>query len=128
MKSYAELYEAAQKTKNVRQLTAEYRKFEKKGDFVLGKLVGVSPVQSTLGGGEYNQYLFETDDGLVKFALGRSGDGEIGAVLEKGKIYRVTFLGQEDISGGRRVNKFDCLEIGFGEDIIPDSGKGEKSG
>jgi len=128
MKSYAELYEAAQKTKNIRQLTAEYRKFEKKDDFVLGKLVGVSPVQSALGGGEYNQYLFETDEGLAKFALGRSGDGEIGVVFEKGKVYRVTFLGQENISGGRRVNKFDCLEIGFGDDIISDSGKGEKSG
>ncbi|GAI56426.1 unnamed protein product [marine sediment metagenome] len=81
---------------------------------------------SSLGGGEYNQYLFETDEGLVKFALGRSGDGEIGAVLEKGHVYQVEFLGQESISGGRKVNKFNCIEVGFGEEIVSDKKKSGK--
>lgn len=124
MKSYKELYEAAKKSKTTRELTAEYLKLNKKGDNVLGRLVGVNAVQSTMGGGEYNQYLFETDDGLVKFAMGRAGDAEIGAVMETGKVYRIEFQGQEEISGGRRVNKFDCIEIGFGDDLIGmDSGE-----
>lgn len=124
MKTYKELYEAAKKNNSVRQITAEYVKLEKKGDFVLGKLIGVNPVSSTLGGGDYNQYLLETDKGLVKFAMGRSGDAEIGAVMKIGKVYRVEFLGQISISGGRRVNKFDCSEIGFGDDLV-DVSEGE---
>lgn len=125
METFRGLYDQAKKEKTTRQLTAEYRKFEKKGDSVLGRLVGVLAVQSTMGGGEYNQYLFETDEGLVKFALGRSGDGEIGVVFEKGKVYYIEFLGKEDISGGRRVNKFYCDEVGFGEDIITEGKKGK---
>lgn len=128
MQTYKDLYKQAKKEESTRQLTAEYRRFGKKGDNVLGRLVGVSPVQSTLGGGEYNQYLFETDEGLVKCAMGRSGDGEIGVVLEKGKVYYLEFLGKEDISGGRRVNKFYCDEIGFGEDVGGEVKKEGKSG
>lgn len=126
MKTYAELYEAAQKSKNIRQLTAEYVKWEKPGDVILGRLVGVSAVQSSVGGGEYNQYLFETDEGLVKFALGRSGDGEIGAVMEKGKVYMINFLGQEELTGGRRVNKFNCIEVGYGDEVVSKPDKGKK--
>jgi len=125
MDSYKSLYEQAKKADNVRPLTAEYKKFEKKGDSVLGRLVGVTPVASTLGGGEYNQYLMETDEGLVKFALGRAGDSEIGAVMKVEKIYYVEFQGQEDIAGGRRVNKFKCEEVGFGEEVATKTGEGK---
>jgi len=119
METYEMMYQESLKTKNVKQLTAVYKKFEKVGDFVLGAFVARSSVSSSLGGGEYYQYLFETDDGLIKFALGKSGDGEIGAVLREGGIYRIEFKGQEDLTGGRRVNKFECLEIGFQDVIVP---------
>jgi len=128
MNSYKEMYEDAFKNENIKQLTAVYTKFEKKGDYVLGAFISKAPVTSTLGGGEYNQYLFESDEGLIKFALGRSSDNEIGSVLREGGIYRIEFMGQEEIAGGRRVNKFKCEEVGFSESVSGMNAEVKKDG
>jgi len=118
MNTYKEMYEQSKKGKTLKPLTARYLKWVKKGDVILGRHVCTSPVTSSVGGGEYNQYLFETDEGLIKFSLGRSADAEIGAVMTKNMVYRIEFLGQEPLAAGKKVNKFDCQEIGFGDEII----------
>ena len=118
MDTYKEMYEQGKKAKTLKPITAIYLKWKNKGDAVLGRFIAKSAVTSQQDEGEYNQYLVETDEGLVKFSLGRSADNEIGAVLVKGKVYRIEFLGQENLTGGRRVNKFDCQEIGLGDEVV----------
>lgn len=119
---YSEMHEEAQKVKALKTLTPTYFEFEKKGDAIVGRYKGRSPVTSSLGSGEYFQYLFDTDDGLIKIALGQATDKEAGQLLESGKVYVVEYLGQVKISGGRKVNKFDVQVIdetklsGFGEE------------
>jgi len=127
MKSYKELYAAAKKAKAIKQLTPLYHKWEKDGDTVIGAYINQNPVQSRLGGTEYNQYIFETDAGLVKFALGRSADSEFASMFGKGVVYAITYKGKEKISGGRQVNRFMVEEIGVSDmvddtesEIIPD--------
>jgi len=122
MSTYKEMYDKAVKAKEIRQITATYHAWDKEGEVILGRFIGSSEVESSLGGGTYNQYLLETDEGPVKFALGRSADAEIGAMLKKDRIYRIEYRGQEEISGGRRVNKFICLEVGFYESMPGDEG------
>ena len=122
------MYEQAQKSNAVKELTSSYVKWEKPGQTVLGVMIGKSEVDSSLGGGKYNQYLFETDDGMVKFALGRAGDGEIGLRMQEGFIYRIEYLGKEEISGGRRVNQFRCEEIGWHDDATAEPEKEKESG
>ena len=112
MESYAKMYAESKKENNLTELTAFYKKWEKKGDNVIGAFVGKTEVQSGISGNTYNQYLFDTDDGLTKFHLGKGGDSEIGQVMVKGCIYRIEFDGQEKIKGGRSVNTFECVEIG----------------
>ena len=109
--SYKEQYEQAKKGDGVKALSAEYIDFDKKGVKVVGRLVGRNTVNSTLGGGTYYQYLMETDAGLIKFALGRATDSEAGALMGRGGVYAIEFLGQEKISGGRKLNKFKVEEI-----------------
>lgn len=109
--TYKALHEEAVKAKRTKQLTAEYREWKKAGDFVIGMLLAKNPVGSTLGEGTYAQYLFETDSGLVKCALGKATDNEAGAVMEIGKIYHIEFKGKVEISGGRRVNQFNVTRI-----------------
>lgn len=111
MSNYKAIYDRARKNGTAKQRTAKYVKWEQKGQIIVGAYVSSAPVASRLGGTEYNQYLFDTDEGLVKFALGKSADNEIGEILTRGLVYAITFEGQEDIAGGRRVNKFDVVEL-----------------
>jgi len=115
MKSYKELYEAAKKAKSLKQLTPVYHKWEKTGECIIGAYISHNPVQSRLGDTGYNQYIFETDNGLVKFALGRSADSEFAPMFGKGVVYAITFKGKEKISGGRTVNRFKVEEIGISD-------------
>jgi len=123
MKSYQELYKAAKKAKSTKQLTPVYQKWDKEGQMIIGAFISSNPVQSRLGGTEYNQYIFETDTGLVKFALGRSADSEFTAVLGKGVVYAITYMGKEKISGGRQVNRFNIEEIGV-SDMVDETEEG----
>lgn len=123
------MYEDAAKQKGLKQLTPTYLVWDKEGKQVIGAFIVSAKVTSRLGGPEYNQYLFETDEGRVKFALGRAADGEIGSTLAAGVIYAITYQGKERIAGGRTVNRFNVEEIGITDDL-PDeseSDEGEKA-
>jgi hypothetical protein len=111
MTNYKQLYETAKKKGTLKQRTPEFIKFEEPGQTVIGEFVSANTVKSSLNDGNYNQYIFQTDDGLVKFSLGAASDAELEAVLIQGCIYGIEFLGNEKISGGRSVNKFNVVEI-----------------
>lgn len=111
MSSYEELLKQAEENKTAKQISSQYKTFDKKGDRVIGRFMLKYSVKSSQGEGEYNQYLFDTDEGMIKFHLGRSGDTDVGEIMEKGRVYVVEYLGQEDIGHGRRVNKYDVFEI-----------------
>ena len=118
MSTYSEQLKEAQKNSNVKKLTAVYQKWVKSGEKILGSFIDRSEVGKAEEGNRYYQYLFETDEGLTKFSLGNASDGEIGAALIKGRVYLIEFKGKENIGGGRKVNRFECTEIGFeGEQI-----------
>ena len=116
-RSYKELYESSRKAKTVRSVTPVYLKWKKEGEQIIGAFVSYAPVQSRLGDKEYNQYIFETDSGLVKFALGRSADNEVTPILVRGVVYAITFQGKEAIAGGRSVNRFEIEEVGIADQV-----------
>jgi hypothetical protein len=119
---YKEQYEEAQKVGGVQGLTPEFMKFEKKGEVVLGKYITSSDVQGQIGEGTYKQYLFDTDEGLVKFAMGAATDREVEPQLIAGDVYRVVFEGKEKITGGRQVNKFKVEHIAGDSVSSPEKG------
>lgn len=104
--SYKEIYAQAKKENKITDLTPKFVKFEKKGDMIIGRFKGSAAVRSGLGDSEYNHYIFDTDDGLVKCHVGAATDKEISAQMEVGNIYCLTFVESIKISGGRSVNKF----------------------
>jgi len=108
---YFDQYKEAVKTKTGRKLTAKYIEWKDKGQQVVGKLLTKNEVSSSLGTGTYNQYMFDSDDGLVKVALGKAADGEAGALMVVGGVYAITFQGQEKLTGGRKINRFDVMEL-----------------
>jgi len=109
--NFKEMYEKRQQEGRIKDLTPEYITFTEKGDSILGRLIGITDVISTLNEGTYNQYLLETDDGMKKFALGNATDKELINTLIVGGIYVITFEGKEQLKGGRRVNKFSIESI-----------------
>jgi len=117
MKSYQELYKNSKKAQTVKSLTPKYVKWEKMGQQIIGAYISHNPVRSRLGDKEYNQYIFETDDGLIKFSLGRSADSELTPQLVAGIAYAITFKGKEGIAGGRSVNRFVLEEIGIADQV-----------
>jgi len=111
MDNYKEAYEQAIADKRLKTVTPNYVEFKKKGDQIVGQFVGKATVVSSTNKGEYNQYIFDTDDGMVKFAMGQATDKEVGQSLKQDSIYVITFNGQEKLSGARTVNKFVVEEI-----------------
>lgn len=103
---YKEAHAKAVKEKRVEKVTPDYIEFKKEGMVVIGRFVGFSTVSSSRGEGTYNQYLFHSDAGLIKFAVGSATDKEIMPLLIRGQVYSVQYLGKEKLSGARTVNKF----------------------
>lgn len=128
MRSYNELYKNSKQNKTAKSLTPNYVKWDKEGQMIVGAFISYSPVQSRLGDKEYNQYIFETDEGLVKFALGRSADNEVTPVLARGLVYAITFQGKESIAGGRSVNRFDIEEVGISDQVDETEPESKKDG
>jgi len=112
MTEYQKQYETAKKAGEVKSITPSYVEFKKKGDTIVGLLRGKSIVEGQKDGSIYNQYLVDTDTGLVKFALGRATDREIEPLLKMGHTYAFTFEEKVALSGGRTVNKFAVVEFG----------------
>jgi uncharacterized membrane protein (Fun14 family) len=109
--TYEERFKRAAENKTLKSLTPQWVQFDAAGKSVCGELLGTSEVAGTLGSGTYLQYLMRTDNGLVKFALGSATDRELKAVLVVGGVYRITYIGQQKIKGGKRVNRFDVVTL-----------------
>lgn len=108
---FKQMREEAERVGATKVLTPEYVEFKKEGDEIVGRYRGRVAVKSKLSEGEYFQYLFDTDDGPVKFAMGRVTDGEAGALMEVGKVYGITYDGNVKLEGGRSVNRFGIVEV-----------------
>jgi len=115
--NFQELWNNAEKEKQVIDVTPQWVPWEAAGQFLIGRYKGSSEVDSSLGEGTYLQYLFDTDDGLVKCSLGRATDNELKTVMVIGQIFQITFLGQVKIKGGRHVNQFSVKT--FDDDYVP---------
>jgi len=119
---FAEMKDQAEKTGALNNLTPAFFVFSAPGAGFCGRLKHIAEVSSGLSEGVYKQYLFETDDGLIKCAFGSSTDKEVEALLKISNVYIVEFQGKAKITGGRSVNKFKIQEIDE-SGLIPDADK-----
>jgi len=104
--SYKEAYAKAKKEESLHQITSTYHEWKKKGESIVGEFIHVNQVPGRQPNTQYNQYLFQTDDGLIKFSMGGVTDNEAGVMMRIGEVYAVEFLGQEEIANKQRVNRF----------------------
>lgn len=107
-------------------IVPEYFEMKQEGVAFIGIFHHSELVQSTKFSGEYKMHYFHTDDGPIKVKFGGATDREIEGMLVTGNVYRVTFVGQQEIAGGQKRNLFEILgekagqpEEGVSEDDIP---------
>lgn len=110
---YLKASEKALKDGKGNNITPIYLTFDESRKVICGRFLNKAPVQSSVSDGTYNQYLFDSDEGLIKFHLGSATDNEAGAVMKLGKVYHIEFLGKEDLKGGKTVNKYHIEEIPY---------------
>ena len=113
--NYAEMAKQKIKEKQVKELTANYIEWKEKGQTIIGRYESRNAVKSQSKDGFYYQYLFDTDDGNVKFALGSATDNAAASLMSIGGIYQVTYEGKVKLSAGRQMNKFTILELEAGD-------------
>jgi hypothetical protein len=109
--AYASMLTEATSSGQAKSLTAKFIKWQVKGAKIIGKLLSVSMVKSSKNEGTYNHYIFETDDGRVKFYCGKVFDDEKGIFMMVGGVYCIEYLGSEKLTGGHTVNNYDLIEI-----------------
>jgi hypothetical protein len=112
METFKELYEKSKSNKTVRKLETEFRELGKKGEFVLGRLKGITEIKSKVNEGTFNMYLFDTDTGPVKVILGTKADTDVAPLMVIDRVYRIEYEGKEKLGGGREMNLFKCEELG----------------
>lgn len=109
--NYAELAKQKMKDKQTKELTANYIEWKEDGQTIIGRYESRNSVKSQSKDGFYYQYLFDTDDGNVKIALGSATDNAAASLMCIGGIYQITYEGKVQLSAGRRMNKFTILEL-----------------
>lgn len=128
MKTYKQMYDEAAKAKAVKSLKPRYHDWKSDGNVLIGAFISLSAVDGALGGKSYNQYIFDTDEGHVKFSLGGAADNEVAAIFSPGVVYHIEYQGKEEIAGGRQVNNFIISEVGTADFVAPPEPKARKSG
>jgi len=111
MDSYKDQLAKAKKGNTTRSLVPKYHDFKSDGELIVGAFVSLAAVDGQAGEKSYNQYIFDTDEGLVKFHLGSAADNEVAAQFVEGMVYAIEYEGKEEISRNRSVNKFDIFEV-----------------
>ena len=111
METYADAYKGASRKGGTQEIGVTYHKWEAIGSQIIGMYIGCNPVTGRFAGQEYMQYMFETDNGPIKFHLGAAADRDYGPLLVVGEIYFIRYDGQEAISGGNKVNRFHVEHV-----------------
>ncbi len=128
MTNYSKQYAAAKKAGKIQDLTPDYVKWEKEGQQIIGAYVSQNEVDSSLSEGKYKQYLFDTDKGLIKMAMGSAADAEFSTMFVAGCIYAITYNGKEKIGRGREVNRFTVEQFELIEEQEQKPDKGPANG
>ena len=108
---YKEMYEEAQKSGAVKELKPEFYKFEKPGDSIIGRFKGKIHLDSSMTAEGYNHYIFETDEGMIKFPLSGYNDKEIGTQLTVYRVYYIEYRGEIKLEQGRKLKDFKAVEV-----------------
>ena len=109
--NYDQMAKAAKKAGTAKVMAPVWVEFKKVGKTVVGRLKDKMSLDLVNYDGSFVKYFMDTDNGPVSFKFGQATDKEMGAMMDVGKIYSVTFKGTEDTGKGNPRNVFEIFEI-----------------
>jgi len=109
--SYAKAFEEAKAKGRVNRLTSVPFRWEE-GKSLIGKFVSKSVIKSTNKNlPDFNQYLWETDEGPVTCIMSSAFDAKADTLLAPGRVYCITYRGKIPISKGHTYKVFDVERL-----------------
>lgn len=113
--TYAEQLAKAQEKGKVKERTFAIISWHEPGDELTGKLLNVSAFKGGKFETEVNQYLIETDDGVVSTVLGSYADSQIMGSVQVGDLVHILYQGKAQLDDGRSVNRFNISTFSSGK-------------
>ena len=111
MTTYKEQADKARKKGGGKRLTLEIHSWKEPGDTLVGKVKEVKPFTGGKFDTNVNQYILETDEGLISTVLGAATDKSFGDESVVGKTLFIEYRGKINLDDGRSVNKFVIDDI-----------------
>jgi hypothetical protein len=108
---YDKVKEAVKNGEAGELLTFNIKKWDESGDFIIGKVVKIEDFQGSKFETICKSYLFDTDQGLISTILGASSDKQLESMDLTNHILYVEYLGQIDLEGGKRCNRFKIVDV-----------------
>lgn len=92
-------------------LSQEIKQWENEGDELIGEVVEVQRFRGGQYDTECNQYILNTDNGLVSTILGTAVDKSLAEVNVIGRILYILYRGKKHLKDGRQVNLFTVQDV-----------------
>ncbi len=104
--SYQEDFEKAQKAGATEEVTRSIQSWHDEGDFLVGKVIAITPFEEGTFDTEVQCYLFDTDGGRISTVLGSATDKQLEEIEIIGKLVHIEYRGKKTIADGKQVNVF----------------------
>lgn len=113
---YADIVKEARKNDALQPISSTFKKDWKKGESFVGRLMSMTELTSDKFKSTYISYLFNTDEGNIKTALGAGVDQEVRPFMRCGQVFIVTSKGKVNTGKGNEMKVFDVVRVPEGEE------------
>lgn len=114
---YKDAYKGAREDGQTENVNVQIIRFAEEGQEIYGEFLRRTPLEDNQYDNDVQKYLFDTDHGRISFVGGQYFDDYIGEYLKEGGLYRVEYLGKQEISDGQSVRRWNVEQ--FGDDSQP---------
>lgn len=109
--TYKDQYKQATKAGEVRSISSILKKEWNKNEDLIGVLKSITPIHNEKLNSDYFSYLFSTDDGNIKCALGAGVDQDVKPFMRVGELYCIRFKGMQATGKGNDMKVFEVMRV-----------------
>ena len=78
---------------------------------IVGRILDIETIKGKKDKGSFRMYKMECDNCIAKFTLGAQIDQIFPGNELIGRVIAITYLGTEDIGGGKHMKNFDIMDL-----------------
>ena len=104
--SYKDEFKKSEAKGKTKTLTFQIYTWEEEGQELYGKVISVSPFTLGKFDTEVDNYVIETDEGIITTVLGSATDKQLKEVDPVGMRIYIQYRGKKNLKDGRQINLF----------------------